>query len=302
MADQGYVHLEERGVLAVRGPEARSFLQGLVSNDVERLTPDHALYAALLTPQGKYLFDFIMMQRRDEILLDVERARLPALLQRLTLYRLRAKVELEDASERFAVAALLVDDLRRDLDLAPEPGAARPLEDGVLLVDPRLADLGARIVSAPDRLQGLMKDLGLAALPEDAYEARRLELGIPEGERDMVLERATLLESGFEELHGVDFKKGCFVGQELTARMKYRGLVRKRLMPVRFEGPAPEPGAIVRLDGRDAGEVRSSANGHGIALLRLEQVAKARASGTPLKVDETVVIPEKPPWANFQFD
>ena len=302
MVEHGYVLLDTRGVLALRGPDARDLLQGLVSNDVDRLSPERALYAALLTPQGKYLFDFIMIQWGDEILLDVERERLPALLQRLTLYRLRAKVELEDASARFATAALFVKDLTAGLDLPDEPGAVRTLDQGVLLVDPRLRELGARVLVAPGRLEGLMGEFGLDRLPADAYEERRLVLGVPHGPRDLVIERATLLESGFDELHGVDFKKGCFVGQELTARMKYRGLVRKRLMPVRFEGPPPEAGAIVRLDGRDAGEIRSSTDGRGLALLRLEHVTKARASGIPLLVGDTVVVPEKPAWATFELD
>jgi len=125
---------------------------------------------------------------------------------------------------------------------------------------------------------------------------------VPDGSRDMVLARATLLESGFEELHGVDFKKGCFVGQELTARMKYRGLVRKRLMPVRIDGPPPEPGTVIRRGERDAGEMRSSAGNVGLALIRLEQALEARRSGTPLAAGEARIEPEVPPWANFSLD
>jgi folate-binding protein YgfZ len=136
-------------------------------------------------------------------------------------------------------------------------------------------------------------------LPQSAYEEARLALGVPDGARDLVVERSTLLESGFEELRGVDFDKGCFVGQELTARMRYRGLVRKRLMPVRLEGAAPLPGTVIRLEGKDAGEMRSSHGAHGIALLRLEQLAKAAESGLPLLADATLVIPAKPDWVNF---
>jgi hypothetical protein len=215
------------------------------------------------------------------------------------MYRLRAKVEIEDRSAELEVAAVLGDDLATRLDLPAQPGAVRPLQSGVVLIDPRLAQLGARAVLPRDRSAAALEELGFAALPPAAYEQARLALGVPDGSRDLVVDRSTLLESGFEELRGVDFKKGCFVGQELTARMKYRGLVRKRLMPVVFEGPAPAPGTPIRLDGKDAGEMRSSQDGRGIALLRLEQVARAAEGGGPLLADATEVIPHKPGWARF---
>ena len=141
--------------------------------------------------------------------------------------------------------------------------------------------------------------LGFEPLEPAAYERVRIAEGVPDGSRDLVSERSTLLESGFEELHGVDFAKGCFVGQELTARMKYRGLVRKRLMPVVLKGAPPEPGTIIRLGEREAGEMRSSIEGRGIALLRLDRVAEAAEQGDGLYAGATEVIPLKPDWANF---
>ena len=295
----GYVVLAERGLIALRGDDARGLLQGVISSDMERVTPASASYGALLTPQGKYLFDFVILQLGDSLLLDTERARVDDLMRRLMMYRLRAKVEIEDQSEALEVAAVLGDDVAARLDLPAEPGAARALKDGVVLIDPRLVQLGARAVSPRGQVAPALQDLGFAALPPAAYEQARLALGIPDGSRDLVVDRSTLLESGFEELHGVDFKKGCFVGQELTARMKYRGLVRKRLMPVTFEGPPPAPGTPIRLDGKDAGEMRSAHDGRGIALLRLEQVTRAAEGGMPLLADATVVIPQKPDWARF---
>jgi len=295
----GYVVLAERGLVALRGDDARGLLQGVISSDIERVTPASASYGALLTPQGKYLFDFVILQHGDSLLLDTERARVDDLMRRLMMYRLRAKVEIKDQSEALEVAALLGDDVAAKLDLPAELGVARALKDGVVLIDPRLVQLGARAVSRRGQVAPALEDLGFAALPPAAYEQARLALGVPDGNRDLVVDRSTLLESGFEELHGVDFRKGCFVGQELTARMKYRGLVRKRLMPVTFEGPPPAPGTPIRLDGKDAGEMRSAHDGRGIALLRLEQVARAAEGGIPLLADATVVIPQKPDWARF---
>jgi folate-binding protein YgfZ len=298
-ASGSFIELSSRGVLAIGGPDARPFLQGLISNDVEQVTPERSIYAALLTPQGKFLFDFIIVQHGDELLLDAERARLPQLIQRLAMYRLRSKVEIADATSRFGCAALLGEDVAAALDLPLSAGATRALGGGAALIDPRLALLGGRAILLKDELPAALEELGFAPAPFEVYERHRLMQGVPDGSRDLPVEKATLLESGFDELHGIDFKKGCFVGQELTARMKYRGLVRKRLMPVAFEGAPPEPGTIIRLDGRDAGEMRSSADGIGLALLRLEQVTNAASEGTPLLAGETPLVPRKPDWVNF---
>ena len=295
----GYVMLAERGVLAVRGADAVPFLQGLISSDLNRITAEQAGYGALLTPQGKFLFDFMLVRAGDELLLDAERARLNQLLQRLTMYRLRSKVELEDVSGRLAVAAVLGEDAAARFELAERPGACRPFGTGFALIDPRLVQLGIRVLLPPDEISGTLEGLGLRCLEPEVYERMRLTLGVPDGSRDLVVERSTLLESGFEELHGVDFEKGCFVGQELTARMHYRGLVRKRLLPVVLEGPRPEPGTIVRLGDREAGEMRSSIDGRGLALLRLDRIAEAEQTGTPLYAEATEVLPAKPDWVKL---
>ena len=298
MSSSGYVVLPERGVIALSGAESVAFLQGLISCDLARITADRAGYGALLTPQGKFLFDFMVLHASEALLLEVERDRLADLLRRLTMYRLRAKVDLEDVSARYAVAAVLGDDLAARLELSELPGACRRLGEGWIFVDPRLARLGARALLPPATLGPTLEGLGFAPLEPATYERIRITEGVPDGSRDLT-ERSTLLESGFEELHGVDFAKGCFVGQELTARMKYRGLVRKRLLPVVLKGAPPEPGTIIRLGEREAGEMRSSIEGRGIALLRLDRVAEAAQGGEVLHAGATEVIPLKPDWANY---
>jgi tRNA-modifying protein YgfZ len=302
MADLRCVVLERRGVLRLSGADARKLLQGLVSNDVDRLAPDRALYAALLTPQGKYLFDFLLHERGGAVLLDGELERLPALVQRLTMYRLRAQVAIENASEELAVLAAFGADAAARLGLPPHPGAARVEGDAALAVDPRLAELGVRIVLPRDRVDAFVAAHGLVPAPFADYDRRRLELGVPDGSRDLVVEKSILLESGFEELNGVSFGKGCFVGQELTARTKHRGLVKKRLVPVRAEGPLPAPGTAVTRGGRDAGEMRSGADGGvelggiGLALLRLEQLTPGAAANGPLLAGEVALTPAPPIW------
>ena len=279
-----FVVLEDRGVLAIGGPERASFLQGLISNDAARIGSERAIYAALLTAQGKYLHDFMLVEVGETIWLDGEATRLGDLKRRLTLYRLRAQVTIDERPD-LAVAAIYGGD-------APgEPGAAEKLVDGVVFVDPRLAALGARAILPREQADGALRAKGAAAGGFAEYDRLRLGLGVPDGSRDLVLDKSILLESGFDELHGVDWDKGCYIGQELTARTKYRGLIKKRLFPVRIDGPTPAPGAIVTLDGREAGEMRSSRDGTGLALLRLEAIGK-----DGLAAGEARLFPLTPAW------
>src|SRR5437868_981048 len=297
MVQSNFVLLDGRGILAVSGPDRLIFLQGLVSNDVEKVAPDRAVYAALLTAQGKYLHDFIMAAAGDAIWLDAEAARLADLKRRLSMYRLRAKVAIDDLAD-LAVAAVFGDGAREALGLPEQAGAARPFGDGLVFVDPRLATLGARVMLPRDRLRGAFESAGLAETDFAGYDRHRLALGVPDGSRDLVLEKSILLESGFDELNGVDWQKGCYVGQELTARTKYRGLIKKRLFPVRIDGPPPAPGGIVEIGGKDAGEMRSSRDGIGLALLRLEAVA----AGQPLSAGGATLTPIQPDWMRVEAE
>ncbi len=286
MTDLTLVSLPGRAVLRLAGPEARPFLQGLISNDVDRLAPGRPLYAALLTPQGRYLFDFILVADGDAILVDVERERAPELRQRLLMYRLRSKVTIEEPEPGPAVLALF----------GPGLGAAPAGPGALSFLDPRLPELGLRIIVQEGEVSGLAQSLQLELAAPEAYERHRLRLGVPDGSRDLVPQKALLLESGFEELHGVSFDKGCFVGQELTARTKHRGLVKKRLFPVRVEGALPEPGTIIRAGGQEAGEMRSGLDDRALALLRLEPAEAAMRSGIELLAGASRIRPEMPGW------
>jgi folate-binding protein YgfZ len=295
MSDPSFVLLEDRGVLSVSGPDRRPFLQGLVSNDVEKVSSATARYAALLTAQGKYLHDFVMVEVGESIWLDAEVRRLHDLQRRLSAYRLRARISL-DARPDLAVAAVFGGAALTALGLSETPGAACSFGPGVALVDPRLCALGARVILSRESGRALLIEIGLAETPFRAYDCLRLSLGIPDGSRDLIPEKSILLESGFDELNGVDWQKGCYVGQELTARTKYRGLVKKRLMPVEIRGPAPAPGTIVTADGREVGEMRSSHEGLGLALLRIEPVL----DGKTLEAGEALLVPLRPAWMRLE--
>jgi len=268
--------LPTRGLLRVAGPDARAFLQGLISNDIEKITTNRALWAAFLTPQGKFLHDLFLCHEpntgnADTFLVDCEAARRADLRRRLGLYRLRAQATIEAASEDYAVAVLFGAEALTALGLPAEAGRARTFAGGLVYVDPRLPALGARAVLPRDGASAALAEAGFAPADQTAHDRLRIALGVPDGSRDLEVERSPLLENGFDELGGIDWDKGCFLGQELTARTKYRALIKKRLLPVAIEGPAPPPGTPVMAAGKEVGVMRSSVDGIGLALLRLEE-------------------------------
>jgi folate-binding protein YgfZ len=291
MQQASYFISSQRGVIAIAGEDRLTFLQGLVSNDVQRVSPKRAVYAALLTAQGRFLHDFFIVAIGDTLYLDCEAERRDDLRRRLSLYRLRSKVSLTDVGEKFAVGLLFGVGVLSRLGLPAEAGHAASRSGGCIFVDPRLPELGARAVLARASAADTLASLGLTPGTNEAYDRLRLSLGVPDGSRDLPVEKAILLENGFDELNGIDWQKGCYMGQELTARTKYRGLVRKRLLPVTIEGPLPAPGTPVRLGDAEVGEMRSSSDGAGLALLRLEHVDSG-----PLTAGESRITPRRPEW------
>jgi folate-binding protein YgfZ len=283
-----------RGVLSITGADRIGFLQGLVSNDMRRVEAGQSVWAALLTAQGKFLHDFFVSPFGEALLIDGEGERIADLRKRLTLYKLRAKVVIEDktsgfevwhgwgqgAAEAFGVTGL---------------GQASAIGDGIAFADPRLAALGIRLIVPVGTGADLLTAHGFKRTDGTEWDRLRLTLGVPQGSQDMVVEKAILLENGFDELNGVAWDKGCYVGQELTARTKYRGLIKKRLIPVELSGPLPQPGTIITSNDTDAGEIRSGRDSLALALIRLE----ALETGHPLKAGDTMVTPRKPAWTRF---
>lgn len=300
MTTPSYAVLDERAALIVGGGDARSFLQGMISNDVERVGPTTATYSAFLTPQGKYLHDFFLTELDGTLMLDCEAGRMDDLAARLKRFKLRADVTLSPAADRYRIAALMGDGAAAAFDLpADAVGQATPFAGGVVYVDPRLAAAGLRAILPADAIRQALEDKGFAAGSADDYDISRIGLGLPDGSRDLVVEKSVLMESGFDELNGVDWRKGCYIGQELTARTKYRGLVKKRLMPVAIEGPVPAAGAPIFHAEREAGEMRSAAGNQGLALIRLDAYQDFSTNGGAMTADGARLSPRRPAWANF---
>lgn len=254
--------LHDRAVLEVTGEDRLAFLQGLISNDVTQIPEGGSIWAALLTPQGKWLADFFLVAQANRLLMDVEAGLAEMAMAKLLRFKLRSKV---------AMARL---------ELTVQAGWGEAMPEGAA-PDPRLPEAGWRLVT----------DAPLAETASAAeYDTHRLSLGLPDGSRDLVAENSILLEAGFDELNGVSWSKGCYMGQELTARTKYRGLIKRRLVPVDVEGPMPERGTPVTREGAEVGEMRSGRDGRGMALLRL-----AALTGE-LRCGEAVIRPRVPGW------
>jgi folate-binding protein YgfZ len=259
-------HLPTRGVISVGGADRVAFLNGLVSNDAARAVPGQAVWAALLTAQGRYVTDFFIFADEDRLLLDMPGEAVAGVLGKLKRFKLRAAVEFADVSAQYSVYATW-------------EGVPPPIP--VTAPDPRLPGAGFRSLSA-HRLE-------TSATAQD-YAAHRLYLGLPDGPPDLEVDKTLLLEAGFDELNGIAWDKGCYMGQELTARTKYRGLVKRRLVPVALSEAAPPPGTPILAEGMEVGTLRSSAGAIALASLRLDSMNK------PLIAGNAIVQPKIPSW------
>lgn len=259
--------LEDRGILRVAGEDATNFLQGLLTNDVKSLAVGAARYAALLSPQGKILFDFLVLRVPAEsataFLIDCPAEQLGELARRLAFYRLRAKVTIADESADLAVVAFW----------GAPPSDAR---GGFLYVDPRDPRLGSRAILPRANAAAVASD------SVDEYEAHRIRLGVPRGGVDFAYGDIFPHDANLDLLHGVDFEKGCYVGQEVVSRMRHRGAPRKRIVRLTFRGAAPARGAPVVAEETPIGVLGSAAEGRALALVRLDRVEDARAAGLAL--------------------
>ena len=283
--------LPDRGVIKVAGEPARDFLNGLLTGDIGQVTPTRAAFAALLTPQGKIIADAIVAEAPAEdgggFFLDCPRALAKTLVDKLNFYKLRAKLVVEDLSEVLGVLAVW--DGTADTDY------------GLVYADPRLPALGTRVMLPPHLAADAAADLGAELVEAAEYEARRIALGIPRGGLDFIYGDAFPHEADMDQLGGVDFDKGCYIGQEVVSRMEHRGTARNRVVPVAYDAFAPEAGVPVMAGERQVGTMGSSAAGRGLAMLRLDRVAEALAAGTALTAGGVTIRAEKPEWARFAW-
>jgi folate-binding protein YgfZ len=281
--------LPDRGVLKVVGDDARKFLHGLVTADMLDLTPGQARFCALLTPQGKIIADFFVVEAPQAegggFFLDIPRAVAPTLVEKLNLYKLRARVLIEDLTEILGVIAAW--------------DGSGTTKQGLCYADPRLPALGLRIMLAPHRAAAAANDLGATLESAEDYESHRIALAVPRGGLDFAYGDAFPHETDMDQLGGVDFAKGCYVGQEVVSRIEHRGIARTRAVALRYDGAAPASGAPITAGERQVGTMGSAARGCGIALIRLDRVAEAEQSA--LAAGGISIRLVKPEWARFSL-
>jgi len=288
MTDTRIALLPDRGVVTVMGEDAEKLLQGVITNDMALLGAQPAIHAGLLTPQGKILFDFFVVKAHGGFCLETARDKTAALSERLSLYKLRVKAEIEDASADYTVAALWGGpyELRH--------GGKPPL----WFADPRLPDMGFRelVTMRTDWALG-GEDANTAT--QDDYHAHRIALGVPDGGKDYAFGDTFPHEALFDQLHGVSFQKGCYVGQEVVSRMANRGTARRRVVPIVGESTLPASGTDIVAGGVTIGTLGSTSATRGLALLRLDRAAEMGGRGAGLFAGEVPVRIELPKWAHF---
>lgn len=282
MTDCKCAGLTERAVIEIGGTDAEQFLQGLITNDIARARDGRAIHAALLTPQGKILFDFFLVAQARNFLLECRREIAADLIKRLTFYKLRAAVDIFDRSDAMAVYAIW-------------DGEPNEAEEGVLFADPRVHALGHRLILPADTDISLS---GCNSVANAEYHAYRIARGVPEGGLDFPFGDTFPHEADYDQLGSVDFAKGCFVGQEVVSRMEHRGTARKRIVPVEGEGTLTS-GAEITANGSAIGSVGSVAGDKALAMIRLDRAEKALELGNALQADGVTITLVQPAWATF---
>lgn len=281
--------LDEREVLRITGEDARKFLENIITNDVDSLGPDQARFAALLSPQGKIVADFFVIGAAQEdgggFLIDVPRALAEDVAKKLGFYKLRAAVTIESRSD-LALAAILDGKATAEL--------------GLVYDDPRHPELGQRVVLPAAEAAADLASAGFKVAEADAYHEKRIALGIPEGGKDFTYSDAFPHEADMDQLNGIDFKKGCFIGQEVVSRMERKTTPRTRIVQATFD-TAPYPGVEVKAGGKPAGHMGSGGNGKGLAMVRLDRIHDALGKGEKITAGGIEISLKKPAWARFAF-
>ncbi len=275
MNNPKYIKLSDRGLVKVSGENCADFLQGIITNDINKLSDNNPIiYSLILTPQGKFLFDFFVIKQGENLILDCAASRTDDLINRLDMYKLRSKIEIKNISDKYDILAVI----GGSPDSIPEA-----------MCDPRHSDMPLRMIVE----EGKLAD-NLHEVPLTIYDKTRISLCIPEGEKDMISEQSFPLQYNMDELNAISFDKGCYVGQEVTARSKHRGAVRKKIFraqTVQSDDKFPSSGTDIKIDDKTIGKTRSGIGSQGVVLLEIDAISQAenknfsiRAGNCELKI------------------
>tara|TARA_B100000959_G_scaffold285325_1_gene359753 strand:+ start:427 stop:1320 length:894 start_codon:yes stop_codon:yes gene_type:complete len=289
------ITLEDRGFIQVNGPEAKEFLQNIVTNNVEKVTPESSLFSSILTPQGKYLFDFFIINLKDSYLIECEKKSTSEIIKLLNFYKLRSKVDLVDLNEKYTVAIISLEKFREINNSDPLKGKTTTYEDNLIYVDPRNEKLGAKIISKTKDINLIIKKLNLNISDKQKYYKKSFELGILQTEMKKLKEKIFGIENNLDELNGIDFKKGCYVGQENTSRIKLRNKLRRRVLPIqKIKGDVSE-NDIIKYKDIEIGKIMID-KPHPFALVKVVDPDLKEFNNLELKCGNSKIKILKPDW------
>lgn len=285
------VKLENRALIHMKGADAETLLQGLITFDMERLKTNDSGFGALLTPQGKVLFDFIILPMGDGFLFDTLAGAGSDLLKRMSMYKLRSDVQLEDVSDAYSVLAFV----------PSSPDDALPKLSDPIVSDPRHVGLGYRAYVPVADVDVVLAKANVSLDTSSSYTAKRVELAIPEAPVDYKYADVFPHDINLDQMHGVGFDKGCFVGQEVVSRVKHRGTARKRIVIVSSDDKLPEPGTDIQSENKSIGTLGSVADNKGLAMVRLDKVNDVLEEGRNINAGDVRVTPALPDWVSFSW-
>ena len=289
------ITLEDRGYIQVNGSEAKDFLQNIVTSDIEKVSSNSTLFSSILTPQGKYLFEFFVLKFKDSYLLECEKKSVTEIIKLLNYYKLRTKVDLIDLSEKYAAAVISLEKFKEMDASSLLKGSTISHQDDLVYIDPRSDKLGAKIISKNENVNLIIKKLNLKIVGKEKYYNKSFELGIPQINLNKLKDKIFGIENNLDELNGIDFKKGCYVGQENTSRIKLRNKLRRRILPVQKVSGEIYENDIIKYKDNDVGKIMIN-EPYSFALIKVVDPDLKEFANTELTCGKSKVKIFKPEW------
>ena len=287
--------LEDRGFIQIKGSEAKDFLQNIVTNDIEKVTSDSTVFSSILTPQGKYLFEFFILKLKDNYLIECEKKSTTEIIKLLNFYKLRSKVDFIDLSEKYATAIISLEKFKEINGSNLSKGSTTSYGEDPVYIDPRNEKLGAKIISKLENIHLTIKKLNLKIADKEKYYNKSFELGIPQINLDKLKEKIFGIENNLDELNGIDFKKGCYVGQENTSRIKLRNKLRRRILPVKEISGEILENDIIKYKNSEIGKIMID-KPYSFALVKVVEPDLKELINTELMCGKSKVKILKPEW------
>jgi len=295
MENNEVIILEDRGFVQVNGAEAKDFLQNIVTNDIEKVTNSSTIFTSILTPQGKYLFEFFILKLKDSYLVECEKKSTAEIIKLLNFYKLRAKVNLIDLSEKYVAAVISLEKFKEVNNSKMLIGSTANYRDDPIYIDPRNDKLGCKVIAKLENIHLTIKKLNLKITKKEKYYNKSFQLGIPQIDLNKLKDKIFGIENNLDELNGIDFKKGCYVGQENTSRIKLRNKLRRRILPIhKITGEVYE-NDVIKYNDKEIGKIMID-KPYSFALIKVVEPDLKEFTNTELLCGKSKVKIFKPEW------